>query len=345
MNRNRVIYLFVLLACLLSGCGQKQTEFTVMQFNIWSQGTVVENGFSGIIDNIVALEPDLITFSEVRNYENIAFIPLLIKELEKKGKKYYGNTSVSTGIISKYKIEKQEVVYPINNDRGSVLKACVTIQGKPVVLYSAHLDWLNCSSYLPRGYDASNWNKLDTIVTDVDSILRDNRMSFRLDEVKAIVDDAQKEIENGAIILIGGDFNEPSHLDWQESTKDIRDHQGLVIDWDCSRLLEREGYIDAFRAHYPDPVDYPGFTFPADTKGVDVKKLTWAAEADERERIDFIYFHPFKGLKLADIRIVGPSGNILRGQRVENDSKDTFIEPTGVWPTDHKGLLATFRIE
>lgn len=345
MNKNHVIYWLAVFICLLSGCGQKQTEFTVMQFNIWQQGTIVENGFSGIIDNIVALEPDLITFSEVRNYKNVEFIPLLIGELEKKGKKYYGNTSVSTGIISKYEIEKQEVVYPLNKDRGSVLKVCVTIQGKPIVLYSAHLDWKNCSSYLPRGYDASNWHKLDTIVIDVDSILRDNRMSFRLEEVKAIVNDARKEIDKGSLVLIGGDFNEPSHFDWQESTKDMRDHQGLIIDWDCSRLLEKEGYIDAFRAHYPDPVAYPGFTFPADTKGVDVKKLTWAAEADERERIDFIYYRATHELTLTDIRIVGPSGNILRGERVDNDSKDLFIEPTGVWPSDHKGLFATFRIK
>ncbi|MDD2437653.1 MAG: endonuclease/exonuclease/phosphatase family protein [Massilibacteroides sp.] len=315
-----------------------------MQFNIWQQGTVVKNGFSGIIDNIVALEPDLIAFSEVRNYKNVEFIPYLVNELAKRGKKYYGNPSVSTGIISKYKIEKQEIIYPLKNDRGSVLKVHITIHDKPVVFYSAHLDWLNCSSYLPRGYNASDWHKLDAPVTDVDSILKNNRMSFRLAEVRAIIEDAKKEIKNGAIILIGGDFNEPSLLDWQQDTKDIRDHQGLVINWDCSLLLTNEGYIDAFRACFPDPVDYPGFTFPADSKDVELKKLVWAPDADERERIDFIYFHPFCGLTLSDIRLVGPSGTILRGERTANDSQDVFLEPTGVWPTDHKGLLATFTL-
>lgn len=293
----------------------------------------------------MALDPDLITFSEVRNYKGIEFIPHLVEELQKKGKQYYGLHSVSTGIISKHKIDKQEVVYPLKNDRGSVLKASFLIDNRSVVLYSAHLDWLNCSSYLPRGYDASHWHKLDAPVTDIDSVLRDNRMSFRLAEVQAIVNDAQKEIAKGAIVLIGGDFNEPSHLDWQENTKNIRDHQGLIINWDCSLLLEENGYIDAFRQHYPDPVKYPGFTFPANTKEADLKKLTWAPDADERERIDFIYFHPSYGLSLSDIRIVGPSGSILRGERAENDSEDTFIEPAGVWPTDHKGLLATFVLK
>lgn len=338
-------YIICLLTCLFTACAQKQTELTVLQFNIWQQGTIVENGFTGIVDNIAALEPDLVTLSEVRNYDHIEFIPFLIKELEKKGKIYYGHPSVSTGIISKHKIEVQEVVYPLKNDRGSVLKACMNVHGKPVVLYSAHLDWLNCSSYLPRGYDASNWNKLDAPITDVDSVLKDNRMSFRIAEVKSIIKDAQKEEKNGAIVLIGGDFNEPSHLDWQEDTKDMRDHQGLVINWDCSVLLQDAGFVDAFRIHYPDPVDYPGFTFPAATEGVELKKLVWTPEADERERIDFIYYRPTHGITLTDIRIVGPSGNILRGERVENDSKDVFIQPIGIWPTDHKGLLATFRIE
>lgn len=49
-------------------------------------------------------------------------------------------------------------------------------------------------------------------VVDVDSILADNKASFRDDEVRAIVEDARKEREHGRIVMIGGDFNEPSHL-------------------------------------------------------------------------------------------------------------------------------------
>ena len=35
--------------------------------------------------------------------------------------------------------------------------------------------------------------------------------------------------------------------------QNLRDHNGLVIDWDCSRLLLDFGFKDAFREMYPDP--------------------------------------------------------------------------------------------
>ena len=34
--------------------------------------------------------------------------------------------------------------------------------------------------------------------------------------------------------------------------------------------------------------------------------------------------------------------HLVRSQRVEETSKDEFIVPLDVWPTDHKGLLVTF---
>ena len=275
------------------------------------------------MDNIVELSPDLITFSEVRNYNGISFISRLVTDLEKRGMRYYGKESVSTGILSKYEIQSQEVVFPLKNDRGSVIKAMFQIEGEEIVLYSAHLDWMNCSYYLPRGYDGCTWEKMKQPVVDVDSILADNKASFRDDEVRAIVEDARKEREHGRIVMIGGDFNEPS------------------------KILIEDGYKDTFREIYPNPVIYPGFTFPTNNIEVDLKKLTWAPEADDRERIDFIYYYPNKAVALKDVRIVGAEGAVLYGERIERDkdSQDSFIAPAGTWPSDHKALLATFVLK
>lgn len=339
--KNRLKYMLLVLIILLPACSREK-EIKVLQFNIWQEGTVIEDGLTGIIDNIIALDPDLIAFSEVRNYNEVDFIDKLAAELEKRGMKYFGKSSEDTGILSKYEIEEQVVVSPLDNDHGSIVKARVRIGGRTVALYSGHLDWLHCSSYLPRGYDGSTWQKMEQAVTNVDSLLMDNRASFRDDEIRAMLADAQLEKEKGSIIFFGGDFNEPSHLDWQEDTKNMRDHNGVIIDWDCSVLLTENGYKDTFRELYPSAVDYPGYTFPANTENIDIKKLAWAPEADDRERIDFIYYHPDADLTLKSVCIVGPSGSILNGARVENDSQDTFIAPTGTWPTDHKALLATF---
>lgn len=53
-------------------------------------------------------------------------------------------------------------------------------------------------------------------------------------------------------------------------------------------------------------------------------------------RIDYIWYYPEKGLKVKDAAIFGPKNSIVRAQRVQETSKDKFIEPLGVWPTDHK---------
>ena len=110
-------------------------------------------------------------------------------------------------------------------------------------------------------------------------------------------------------------------------------------------LLAENGYQDAYRTLYPDPVKYPGYTYPADCKDIDINKLLWAPEADERERVDYIFYYPAEGLALSDAALYGPNGCIRKGQRVPENSLDNFIAPIGVWPTDHKGVIAEFQIQ
>lgn len=337
------VILILLLGCI--SCHTEKTELKVLQFNIWQEGTVVKNGFNGIVDNISALEPDLITFSEVRNYENKDFIEKIKLGLKLKGLEYYGKSSISTGILSKYPILKQEVIYPLQNDRGSVTKAEIKVKDQTVILYSAHLDYTHYACYLPRGYDGITWEKLDSIIIDTNLIQEMNQNSLRKEAVREITNDAKKESIKGNIIIVGGDFNEPSHLDWVEATKNHFDHNGVIYAWDCSVLLYENEFKDAYREMYPDPVSNPGFTFPSDNEHMDLHKLTWAPEADERDRIDFIYFIPNRSLALKDISIVGPSKSIIRNERSEEQNDDKFILPHGIWPTDHKAVMATFILE
>lgn len=343
MNRIKTV-LFSLLI-ILASCTSNKKELSVLQFNIWQEGTVVNNGFDAIVENIIHVNPDMVTFSEVRNYNGVDFISHVVAELGKKGFNYYGESSRSTGLISKYPIKEQTYVYPYQNDQGSVLKATIEVENRTVVLYSAHLDYKDYACYLPRGYNGATWEKLDEPITNPDSILAANRKSHRLEAVELFIDDAKKEIQKEHIVIVGGDFNEPSHLDWQEDTKDLWEHNGAIVEWDCSKLLYHNGFKDSCREHYPNAVNYPGFTFPSENADVPVSKLTWAPDADERERIDFIYFYPNKNIALKNATLVGPSSSIVRSQRVEEQSKDKFITPEGIWPTDHKAVLSTFVIK
>lgn len=340
-----IYYLLTLINMfILFSCTPKQTSISVLQFNIWQEGTMVENGFEGIVDNIINVNPDMVTFSEIRNYNETDFITRLTNALKEKGHNYYGKSSTSTGIISKYSIVEQSVIYPLENDAGSIIKTQINVNGKALVLYSAHLDYRHYSCYLPRGYDGSTWQKIETPITDVDSILSQSRKSHRLNAIKTFLDDSKKEIEKGRIVIMGGDFNEPSHLDWTFETKDLWDHNGVVIEWEVSKSLYEHGFKDTYREKYPDVANYPGFTFPSDNPDVELSKLSWAPGSDERDRIDFIYYYPSNDISLSNSIVVGPTKSVFYGKRGEEEGKDEFLTPANTWPTDHKAVLSTFTI-
>lgn len=341
-----------LLICLFLGKihAKEEIDFKVLQLNLWHEGSKVPDGYRGILDVLDRTDADVVFLCEIRDFDGNQFMPRILKDLKKRGKYYYGETlGLSVGILSKFKPDSitKCCIVPGDEHR-AMLKARITIAERPVCFYSCHLDYRHYECYLPRGYSGTTWEKIAAPVTDEDSVLKANRLSFRDESIRTFIQDAQTEIAAGYSVVVGGDFNEPSHLDWQSDTKDLYDHHGAVVRWDCSVMLYEAGFKDAYREKYPDPVNYPGFTFPAGNKRAEeakLEKLAWAPEADERDRIDFIYYYSVNdALSLQESVLVGPSETVLRGKIVENDSKDPFFVPQGIWPTDHKGNLTTFRV-
>lgn len=313
--------------------------------NIWQEGTIVAGGYDALVEELARTDADFVMFSEVRNYNNTRFCDRITSSLQEKGKTYYSFYSYDSGLLSKYPIIDSATIFPENGDHGSVYKLVADVHGQKVAVYTAHLDYLNCTYYDVKGYDGCTWEKLDAPLTNMDSILCKNTTSQRDDAIQLFIKDAQKEQAKGHLIFLGGDFNEPSHQDWVEATKDSADHQGLVIPWTVTSLLTENGFADAYRSFYKDPVKNPGYTYPANNIDIDVNKLSWALDADERERIDYIFFHPRKGLQLKQVAVYGPQGFINRGQRTTEVSSDPNILPLNGWPTDHKGVIAEFEWE
>ncbi|WP_142685826.1 endonuclease/exonuclease/phosphatase family protein [Chitinophaga polysaccharea] len=316
-------------------------RLSVFQLNIWQEGTVVPGGYNAIVDEIAAVDADFVTLSEVRNYNNTRLCDRLVASLNAKGKKYYSFLSQGAGLLSRYPITDSSVIF---SDNGAICKLVANVHGREVAVYSAHLDYLNYAVYLPRGYDGVTWRKMAAPCTNLDTIMASNLASKRDEGVAVFLQAAADDISRNRIVFLGGDFNEASHLDWTAATKDLYDHHGVVAPWTCSVMLQDKGFKDSYRVIYPSAVTHPGFTFPADNKAVDVKNLAWAPDADERERIDYIYFYPDKKLTLRKSAVVGPSGSIIRNRREKEQGQDYFLPPTGTWPTDHKGVLSIFRL-
>jgi len=336
-----VLCVFTSIVCCRA---QNKQTLKVLQFNIWQEGTVVKEGYEAILNEIVDSKADLIALSEVRNYNNTNLAKRFIKSFEEKGYTFYSIKSQDTGLLSKFPILEQTNLYPVTNDHGSITKAIINFNGIEIAFYSGHLDYLNCALYLPRGYNGSTWEKLKAPVTSIKEIEKINLASLRDDATKVFIKDAKNEIKKGRIVIYGGDNNEPSHLDWIEDNKNLYDHNGVVMNWNVSMELSKNGFIDAYREMFPNPLTHPGFTYPANNPAVPINKLAWSPDADDRDRIDFIFYYPDDRMKLLNSKIIGPKGDIVRNKRVLEPTQDLIKEPLNIWPTDHKAVFSEFSI-
>ncbi len=345
----KYILLLAGLFCLTGFCGtEAKTTFKVLQMNLWHGTSKVPGGYQGVIDILEQVDPDVVFFCEI--WDGPKFIANITEEMKKRGKTYYGETfDLAIGVLTKFKPDSVQKRCIVPGDEGrAMVKMLTTIEGRQVAFYSCHLDYTHYECYLPRGYSGTTWKKIDGPVTDEKTVLEANRLAYRDESIRAFIAEAKRDAALGRAVIMGGDFNEPSHLDWGERTKDLWDHNGAVIRWDCSMMLHEAGFKDAYREKHPDPVRCPGFTFPAGNRLAEqakLEKLAWAPEVDERDRIDFIYYLPAAStLRLKEAKIIGPSETLLRGKVVEHDSKDEVLTPDCVWPSDHNGNLATFTI-
>lgn len=316
-------------------------EIRVLSFNIWHSGTQIPGGLDRVADIITSTRSSIVLLSE-----SGGATAKLAEMLGSAGSPWYTSTSSDTGILSTFPIEETSTL-------DYMVKGVVTVGDLEIAVYAAHLQYQWYATYLPRGYGAGvpsgefsefGWNKMPGgPVTDAEAVQRVNIASGRPATIAAFLEDAAAERAKGRAVIFGGDLNEPSNLDWTDAARDLFDHNGVVLPWESTRLLEDAGYDDAYRAMYPNPVTHPGFTWPSDNPDVSVSKLTWAPEADERDRIDYVFASRDRRLRLTSAGIVGPRETIVRNQRVAETSQDHFVDSPLPWPTDHKAVLATYR--
>ncbi|MDA4893466.1 endonuclease/exonuclease/phosphatase family protein [Streptomyces sp. MS2A] len=314
------------------------SELNVLSFNVWHGGTQIPEGARAIADIIAETDAD-VTFLPEQGDAPAQVAALL---------GYQHLVATDTGIVSRYPIVSTDTV------DGWWSKAVLDVNGTEVVAYGGHLEYRWYTTYLPRGYGGEirgdwpagwgTWDRLDAPVTDVDTILAANAQSGRPATAAALVADIATERAAGRIAVVGGDFNEPSAQDWTAATAGLQDHNGVVIPWQTTRTLLDGGLVDAFREVHPDPVANPGTTWPSDNERFPTSSLTWAPEADERDRIDYVFATPDARLSIDDARVVGPQSTIVRNERVVDDSADDILTPAAVWPSDHKAVLASFRV-
>lgn len=268
--------------------------FRVLQWNIWHGGRHVPlEGHDRIIELIKASGAGIVTMQEGYGaQEKIA-----------EALQYHLQTPSPTDnlcLYSRYPLEKlpsgntfcsNPAIVRLGDNRELLVDDCW-------LRYAANPEYTG--SFPEPERDTAGWIAEDSIRPMTDA----RRM---LDE------DLQPVLERKPMpVILGGDFNSCSHLDWTARAAHLHAGYGPVA-FPTSRFMLERGYKDCFREVHPDESKRPEGTFAGIYGQLDFS------------RIDFIYY------KGKDIRAI--HSKIIQ----------TTPEIDDIWPSDHSAVLTTFR--
>jgi alkaline phosphatase D len=185
--------------------------------------------------------------------------------------------------------------------------------------------WIDYRHYLPWEAadrpDASDASLFELETHKSARYKQTQELLWRLDELG--------HLASNLPVLVGGDWNSPSHLDWTEATATTFPHRrNLALP--VSRLMEAAGFSDTFRSVHPDPVEQPGPTWSPL-----LKIREDVGQPEPPERIDRLYLkNPARG-------------PILRAVRATTLPRDwnsvTLPRETSIFPSDHAAVVVDFE--
>jgi exonuclease III len=292
MKRSKVL---LVLGILLLMIGELYAaDISVMTWNIWHGGRhgKQELGFpendTNSINTLRVLQqhdPDILCMQETYCCGmNVA---------KNAGYKYSVRGSSNLSIHSKYPIIKEFKLFRAFHSHGVL----IDINGKKLLCFNI---WLH---YLP--------NYFESIIVKTPQELVDGEGKTRYFEIQQItkeIDSIAKQYPN-VPVLIGGDFNSGSHLDWVNETKEY--HYNKVVEWPVSKHMYSNDYKDSFREVNHD--------LESSLQG------TWGFLNDNiiSDRIDYIYY---------------------RGSIIPKSSIIVMDDPPfGFFNSDHRAIKTNFK--
>jgi exonuclease III len=287
----------------------------VMSFNIWGGSANEAKGIEETLAAIRAsgadvvglqetrLEPDPCTATDCRaTGDSVA--PALAAAL---GWHVHDQTAENSALWANAAISR----YPIGAVSANDLGVALDVDGRTVWLFNLHLD---DEPYQPYPLLGIAYGPAPFIATEAEA--RRFATETRGPALGLLLAD-MAAAEGAAAVLVTGDFNEPSALDWTEEVV-ATGAKPIAVAWPTTGRLMEEGFVDAYRAVHPDPVAKPAYTW--------TPRYDEAAADDEPDRIDFVLVRG-DGVTVTDAAIVGEDG----------PRSDIAVLP---WPSDHRALVA-----
>lgn len=304
MKRNLLYLIFVF--CITSCEAQEQPmAFKVMAWNILHGANDIENGTHNAIAIIKEIDPDVLLMVETYGSgkmiaDSLGYnFHLIAPEGTAPDDK-----SVNLSIFSKFPFgERIDTEYPFY------------LGGREIVIKNQKIHFFsNWFHYLP-------WNdEPEKMGLSVQELLEWERTETKYKMIQKVLPTIKKYASQADSIpmIFSGDMNTPSNLDWGEETKEI--HNGLVVPWYSTKVLEDIGLIDSYRRINADPIKHPGITWHSKGKNDD-------------HRIDYIFY---KGTKLKVIK--------SESYKVFFNDPFTINGKTITYPSDHGFVVTTFEL-
>lgn len=271
------------------------SKLKVQVWNIWHGGHRSGNhvGLERVIDVLKRENADVIGLIET--YGSGAIIADSLGY-------YFYLISSNLSIMSRYPIESTVKVFQSFNSGGAILDLG---NNNKVAFFDIWLD------YRPNVCDLFDEKTVSSEFMEKDS-------GTRLKEIKAMLSEIKKYTDNASNVpvIMVGDFNCGSHLDWTERTKSV--HKNRVIDWPVSKEMLKAGFADSFRTMNPDPLSDPGYTWSPLINNATVNQNCI------RDRIDFIY---------------------SKGNRLQPYWSKTLDHHPVFWPSDHASVTTYFYFQ
>ncbi|MEV5968417.1 HAD-IA family hydrolase [Streptomyces sp. NPDC051921] len=139
----------------------------------------------------------------------------------------------------------------------------------------------------------------------------------RLAQMRDTLQRIAKEAGEDRPVVLVGDFNAASHLDWPD------------VAWPVTKSAEEAGLRDSYREARPDPVRDPGHTW-SPVHPVHPEEGERAGRPEPQDRIDYV-LHNARGLRVLDSRTL-----------VTGTPAPWPDVAANAWPSDHAAVVTTF---
>jgi endonuclease/exonuclease/phosphatase family metal-dependent hydrolase len=285
-------------------------ELRAMSWNLWHGGSQVRGGREKQLKFLLDRDVDVVGLQETSSTS--------ARELaEALGWDHYQAGS-DLGIISRYPIVSRGPL-PAESGMPAVSARIALDERHEVALWNVHL------GYTPYGpYDAcfGKWS--------VERLMEREAESKRTGQIQQIMSAMSGDLADArrTPVLLLGDFNAPSHLDWTPATQRCGYES---VAWPTSVLPERAGMRDSYREAHPDPVAAPGITwspiYTTFTGGYGHDGHT--GEPEPLDRIDFVHYKGDLRVKASEAVVEGAPTPIPNHQ-------------DNAWTSDHAAVLTTF---